>query len=85
MRPLLGQQREFPLEYRGIEFVVLQTIPKGWRWSVKRDRGDKAGSAYDREDAIQKAKRYIVNLLRRQARAELGSSPTVEGQANGAT
>jgi hypothetical protein len=56
------------LEYRGIEFAVVRTIPKGWVWSVKREHTDKAGNAYDREDAIRKAKRYIDNLLRRIAR-----------------
>jgi hypothetical protein len=57
------------VEYRGFEFAVLQTIPKGWRWSVKRDRRDGAGTSDDREDAIKQAKQYIDNLLRRRASA----------------
>jgi hypothetical protein len=73
------------LEYRGIEFAVVRTIPKGWVWSVKRDHGDIVGHAYDREDAIRKAKKSIENLLKRQTRAELDSSPTGGGLANGGT
>jgi hypothetical protein len=55
------------MEHRGIEFAIVRTIPKGWRWSVKRHYGDKEGTCYDREDAIRKAKQFIDNLLRRQA------------------
>jgi hypothetical protein len=61
------------LEYRGFEFVVVQTIPKGWRWSVKRDHSDKGGTSYDREDAIKRAKQFIDNFLRRQRAG--GSAP----------
>ena len=56
------------MEYRGIEYQVVQTIPKGWRWSVRRDHADKEGTSRDREDAIRKAKLYIDNLLRRRER-----------------
>lgn len=58
-----------PVQYRGFEIAVVRTIPKGWVWSVKHDRGDKIGNAYDREEAIRKAKLFINNLLRRRAAA----------------
>jgi hypothetical protein len=66
----LSAKEGIALEYRGFEFAVVRTIPKGWRWSVKRDHSDIAGTSYDREDAIKKAKQYIDNLLRRH-RAQL--------------
>jgi hypothetical protein len=59
------------VEYRGIEYAILPTIPRGWRWSVKRNQTDRGGTCYNREDAVKKAKVYIENLLRREARAEL--------------
>jgi hypothetical protein len=57
------------VEHRGIEFTVLPTIPKGWRWSVRRDQRDKGGTCFYRDEAIRKAKVFIENLLRRQERA----------------
>jgi hypothetical protein len=59
------------VEYRGFEFAVVRTIPRGWVWSVKRDQTDKGGNAHDREDAIKRAKQYIDNLLLRRRRAQL--------------
>jgi hypothetical protein len=62
------------VQYRGFEIVVVRTIPKGWVWSVKRDNSDKVGHAYDRDEAIKRAKRFIDNLLLRRQRAG-GSAP----------
>ena len=53
------------------------TIPKGWRWSVRRDQIDRGGTCYNREDAIQKAKVFIDNLLRRDTRASWVSEGTL--------
>ena len=25
------------MQYRGVEYMVVRTIPRGWRWSVKRE------------------------------------------------
>jgi len=68
---------EPPLEHRGIEYTVLPTIPKGWRWSVKRDQRDKGGACFCRDDAIRKAKIFIDNLLRREARESRVSEGTL--------
>jgi len=65
------------MEHRGIEYTVLPTIPKGWRWSVRRDQIDRGGTCYNREDAIQKAKVFIDNLLRRDTRASWVSEGTL--------
>lgn len=57
------------MEHRGVEYAILPTIPKGWRWSVRRGQSDRGGTCYNREDAVRKAKQYIENLLRREKRA----------------
>jgi hypothetical protein len=51
------------MEYRGVEYVVVRTIPKGWRWSVKRDHNDKAGKSPDRETAVLLAQRFIDKMI----------------------
>jgi hypothetical protein len=56
------------MEYRGVEYMVVQTIPNGWRWSVKRDRNDKVGTAFDRRGAIRLAQKFIDELLKLQSR-----------------
>ena len=55
------------MEHRGIEFAVVRTFPKGWLWSVRQDDGDKAGTSRDRDEAIEKAKRYFDYLIRHRA------------------
>ena len=32
--------KEARMKYRGVEYVVVQTISKQWRWLVTRDCGD---------------------------------------------
>jgi len=56
------------MEHRGVEYTLVRTIDKGWRWSVKRGRGDKTGSASDRERAIFRAKRFIDEMLSRASK-----------------
>jgi plasmid stabilization system protein ParE len=52
------------MQYRGVEYMVVRTIPRGWRWSVKREnRTEKAGRCYSRTDGIALAKRYIDQLI----------------------
>jgi hypothetical protein len=59
------------MEYRGVEYQVVQTIPKGWRWSVRRDRTEKVGSASDRMEAVGKAHRFIDEMIKsRQGRRD---------------
>jgi hypothetical protein len=55
------------MNYRGIEFRILQTIPRGFRWSVQTGKGERFGTASvsDREEAIRRAKAAIDYLLRR--------------------
>jgi hypothetical protein len=53
------------MEYRGVEFTVLQTAnPKGWRWTVEMaGRKPKSGVVRDRAGAIINAKRAIDLVL----------------------
>jgi len=53
------------LKYRGIEYVVVQTISKQWRWSIARDSGDdKVGFCTNRETALARAKGVIDRIVR---------------------
>jgi hypothetical protein len=52
------------MEYRGVEYEVVQTITNTWRWSVKRDVVDKTGIVLDRNDAITRAERFIDELIK---------------------
>ena len=53
------------LEYRGVEYAVVQTISKQWRWSVARDSGnDKVGFCTNRETALARARRVIDRIVR---------------------
>ena len=58
------------MQHRGVEFTVLPTIPKGWRWTIKRGQSDLGGSCYSREDAVRKARHSIENLIRRRVRMQ---------------
>ena len=51
------------MEYRGVEYTVVRTIDKGWRWTVKCGDSEKAGTASNRASAIFRAQRYIDNQL----------------------
>jgi hypothetical protein len=53
------------MEYRGIEYEVVQTITNTWRWSVKRENGYKVGIALDRKSAELRAERFIDGLVKR--------------------
>jgi hypothetical protein len=56
------------MEYRGVEYAVVRTITRRWRWSVKRDHNDKVGTAEMRMGAIGFAQRFIDELVRNRAR-----------------
>jgi len=43
------------MQYRGVEYEVVQTITNTWRWSVKREDGSKMGIVLDRDTATQRA------------------------------
>jgi hypothetical protein len=58
------------MEYRGVEYAVVRTIQKGWRWSVKRDRNDKVGRSFDRQTAILSAERFIDKLIKTRTENE---------------
>ena len=53
------------MEYRGVEYAVVQTIPSGWRWSVKRIPTEKVGRTYSRENGVALAKKFIDTLLKK--------------------
>jgi hypothetical protein len=52
------------MEYRGIEYAVVQTIENNWRWSVKRAPKDKVGKSSHRETAIFRAQQFIDGLIK---------------------
>jgi hypothetical protein len=52
------------MEYRGIEYEVVQTITNAWRWSVGREDGSKMGIVLDRDTATQRAERFIDELIK---------------------
>ena len=56
------------MEYRGVEYAVVRTIPKGWRWSVKRDHNDKVGKSPDRETAVRLAQMFIDTMIKARDR-----------------
>ena len=53
------------MEYRGVEFTVLQTLsPKGWKWTIELPgQKPKSGVVHDRAGAIVRAKRAIDTAL----------------------
>jgi hypothetical protein len=56
------------MEYRGVEYMIVQTITNAWRWSVKRDIVDKTGIVLDRNDAITRAERFIDALIKARSK-----------------
>jgi hypothetical protein len=52
------------MEYRGIEYAVVQTIENDWRWSVKRAPKDKVGKSSHRDTAIVRAHQFIDGLIK---------------------
>jgi hypothetical protein len=52
------------MEYRGIEYAVVQTIENDWRWSVKRTPKDKVGKSWDRDTGIIRAQQFIDGLIK---------------------
>jgi hypothetical protein len=48
------------MEYRGIEYAVVQTIENDWRWSVKRAPKDKVGKSSHRDTAIVRAHQFAT-------------------------
>ena len=55
------------MEYRGVEYEVVQTITNTWRWSVKRENGYKVGIALDRKSAELRAERFIDGLVKKRS------------------
>ena len=64
------------MEYRGVEYAVVRTIPKGWRWSVKRDHNDKVGKSPDRETAVRLAQMFIDSMIKARGMAGEASPDT---------
>jgi hypothetical protein len=56
------------VEYRGVEYAVVRTIPNGWRWSIKRDDGERFGTSDNRDTAIARAKKSIDHLIKEKVR-----------------
>jgi hypothetical protein len=52
------------MEYRGVEYRVIQGIKRGfWKWSVETGAGTRIGTSSARDAAVSAAKRAINNLL----------------------
>ena len=59
------------MNYRGVDFTVGQSLsPKGWKWSVNLGGRDPAGTQYDRESALRRAKLYIDELIKKRELSE---------------
>jgi hypothetical protein len=56
------------MEYRGVEYEVVQTITKTWRWSVKRENDYKTGIVLDRNAALLRAERFIDELIKARSK-----------------
>jgi len=56
------------MEYRGVEYRVVQTITNAWRWSVKREQDDKTGIVQDRAMAVLRAERFIDDLIKARSK-----------------
>ena len=54
------------MEYQGITFTVVQTISKGWRWSVDQSEGERTGTTHKRKTAINQARRCIDEMLKQR-------------------
>jgi hypothetical protein len=58
------------VEYRGVEYEVVQTITNTWRWSVKREQGYRVGIALDRKSATIRAERFIDEQTKHRSMPE---------------
>ena len=58
------------MEYRGVEYEVVQTITNTWRWSVRRERTNKVGITADRATAVRRAQRFIDELVKVRSKSE---------------
>ena len=56
------------MEYRGVEYDVVQTITNTWRWSVKRENDYKIGIVLDRATAMLRAERFIDELIKARSK-----------------
>jgi hypothetical protein len=56
------------MEYRDVEYEIVQTITNTWRWSVKREDSAKVGIALDRNAAIRSAERFIDELIKSRSK-----------------
>ena len=56
------------MEYRGVEYEVVQTITNTWRWSVKRENDYKIGIVLDRATAMLRAERFIDELVKARSK-----------------
>ena len=57
----LKQER---MEYRGVEYRVIQGIKRGfWKWAVDTAAGTRVGTSDSRDSAVSAAKRTIDRLL----------------------
>jgi hypothetical protein len=62
---------ERAMEYRGIEFSVVQSLsPKGWKWIIRLGDTEKlGGTQHDRRSAIARAKQFIDDFIAKKERS----------------
>jgi hypothetical protein len=58
------------MEYRGMEYQVVRTITKSWRWSVKHEPNEKVGTTDDRVGAVARAQKFIDEVIKRRERTK---------------
>jgi hypothetical protein len=56
------------MEYRGLEYSVVQTMTNAWRWSVKRENDNKTGIVPDRATAVLRAEQFIDELIKARSK-----------------
>jgi len=56
------------MQYRGVEYAVVRSITRDWRWSVAGDDDEKGGAAPTQAAAISHAQKCIDQLLKARIR-----------------
>ena len=70
------------MDYKGIEYHVVQT-DTGWSWTVKMEgRDSRTGSAYNRTTAVALAQIAIDKLIKAQPTAD-SDNATIVARATG--
>ena len=58
-----NEQGSEAMEYRGVEFRILQSIPKGWRWEFEWNSSVRSGTGVDRKNAVSRVRKAIDTAI----------------------